>query len=278
MAFKALTNCLGGIAIIIMIGGIQSSTLDQLSSQQNTSIQSDDFFTKPKSRRNVSTLTEQKNNRMKVVSEVPSLGFRNVLANYAFIEFLQYFGDEEARRETGYHNSAEYLSTAIHHDPYFKEFYIFLSGSSTLYAGMPKETVEIISEGLARFGENRPADSYYIWRYKGTDELLFLNDGKSAQTSFEMAADWALKTSGEEARMIARISQQTASFLSENPNSQLAQISAWGNVLTTAIDAQTRNRAIKQIRELGGDVILTENGQARITLSEASEDHENADI
>ncbi|MEO0768726.1 MAG: hypothetical protein AAFY72_04725, partial [Cyanobacteria bacterium J06649_4] len=98
-----------------------------------------------------------------------------------------------------------------------------------------------------------------------------------AQASFEAAADWALKTPGDEASMIAEISEQTARFLSENPDSKMAQISAWGNILTTALDTQTRNQAIRKIRELGGDIVLTENGQARITLPEAEDSADDTD-
>ena len=209
--------------------------------------------------------------QLAVLKKMPVAGFQNVVADWSFIQFLQYFGDEEARQQTGYSDSAKYLSAAIHHDPYPQAFYIFLSGSSTLYAGMPKETVEVISEGLKQLSTQRAPDSYYVWRYKGTDELLFLNDGESAQKSFEMAADWAFRSKDEAAPAIAQASRQTAQFLADNPDSKAAQIGAWGSVLSNALDDRTRAHAVSKIRELGGDALLTENGQFKIKSS-GSED------
>lgn len=218
--------------------------------------------------------------QLSALKEIPSFGFRNVIADWSFVQFLQYFGDDEARRKTGYDDSARYLSVAIHHAPYMREFYVFLTGSSTLFAGTPEETIQVMSEGLDQLSFHRAPDNYYIWRYKGTDELLFLNDSQAAQKSFEMAADWALQSPDENAAIIAQVSQQTAQFLAENPDSHLAQINAWGSILSTAFDNQTRNRAVRKIRELGGDVAISEDGQLQIkyTQSEDPVDQASSDI
>ena len=206
--------------------------------------------------------------QLSALKNMPSVGFRNVIADWSFVQFLQYFGDNEVRGRTGYGNSAKYLSATIHHDPYFREFYVFLSGSSTIFAGKPEETVQVMSEGLARLSTQRAPDSYYIWRYKGTDELLFLNDGRSAQQSFEMAAKWAAQSDDVNGQLMSQLSEQTAQFLADNPDSKLAQINAWGSVLTTALDNETRNRAIRRIRELGGDVVLGSDGQLQIKYAQ----------
>ncbi len=201
------------------------------------------------------------------LKKMPSVGFRNIVANWTFVQFLQYFGDDDVRKQTGYGDSANYLSATIRHDPYYREFYVFLSGSTTIFAGKPEETVAVMSEGLAQLSTRRASDSYYIWRYKGTDELLFLNDGQSAQKSFEMAAKWAAQSDDVDGSIMSQISEQTAQFLADNPDSKLAQINAWGSVLTTALDDGTRKRAISKIRELGGDVLVTNDGQIQIEYS-----------
>ena len=216
--------------------------------------------------------------QLSALKKIPAMGFDNVVANWSFVQFLQYFGDDEARAQTGYDSSAKYLSTAIHHDPYFRNFYVFLSGSSTIFAGKPEETIRVMSEGLNRLYTHRAPDSYYIWRYKGTDELLFLNDSEAAQKSFEMAANWALQSNDENAPAVAQVSQQTAQFLSENPDSHLAQINAWGSILSTALDRQTQERAVERIRALGGDVVMTEDGQIQIEYSQAGSESRNSDI
>ncbi|MEO0769842.1 MAG: hypothetical protein AAFY72_10485, partial [Cyanobacteria bacterium J06649_4] len=162
MAFRVLKNGLFSILGIVIIGGFQHSTLIQLSSsEQDFPGQSHTSSARLESQQDLSTPVKQDIEQIRLMAKMPSLGFRNTWANYAFLQFLQYFGDE-ARRNIGYHDSAEYFSTVIYHDPYFVKFYVFLSGSSTLYAGMPEETVQIMSRGLDRFGKERPTDSYYI--------------------------------------------------------------------------------------------------------------------
>ena len=108
------------------------------------------------------------------------------------------------------------------------------------------------------------SDSFYIWRYKGIDELLFLGDGKAAQHSFETAADWAAQSDYAGSDVIEKASRQTAEFLAQNPESETAQIQAWGSVLASAINQTTRQQAISQIEKLGGKVTITENGQFKV--------------
>ena len=209
--------------------------------------------------------------RMSVIKKVPTVGFRNLVANWTFVQFLQYFGDTKAREQRGYDSSSSYLSTAIHHDPYFTDLYVFLSGSTTLYAGRPEDTVKVMSEGLAQLDTKRAPDSYYVWRYKGTDELLFLNDSESAKHSFDMAANWASEFDDDESNLVMKVSQQTVQFLTDNPDSKQAQINAWSSLFSTAIDKDTRDRAVKKIEELGGSVLLFEDGSISIRYEKVKE-------
>ncbi|PZO52670.1 MAG: hypothetical protein DCF15_13575 [Phormidesmis priestleyi] len=207
---------------------------------------------------------------LKVLSKAPSFGFGNVLANYSFLAFLQYFGDE-ARATEGYSLTFSFFEPIVAHDPRYRDFYLFLSGAGSTYAGDPARSVELMDKGLSQLAPNEPPNGYYIWRYKGTDELLFLNDGKSAQKSFEMAAKWAHESSDEAASTVGKVSEQTAQFLADNPASKLAQINAWGSILTTALDDETRKRAITRIQALGGDVVIGGDGQLQIKYAQVEE-------
>jgi hypothetical protein len=40
--------------------------------------------------------------RLKMLKTIPSFGFDNLIADWTFLKFLQYFGDDEARDVTGY--------------------------------------------------------------------------------------------------------------------------------------------------------------------------------
>ncbi|MDH6061856.1 hypothetical protein NWP17_15685 [Chrysosporum bergii ANA360D] len=198
--------------------------------------------------------------RLNFLKKTPSFGYDNLLANWAYLGYLQYFGDEAAREQTGYALSPEYFEIVLKHDPRFLPAYLSLSTSVSIYAGMPERSIELIDQGLQSLSPWVPQRSYYVWRYKGIDQLLFLGDQKSAQESFATAAQWASNFSDEESQSIVASSQQTANFLSQNPDSKNAQIAAWVMVLNNQVDDKTRARAISEIEALGGKVIVTPQG------------------
>lgn len=202
--------------------------------------------------------------RLKIIQQMPGFGFDNLIANWTLIQFLIYFGDEPARAQTGYNLSPEYFEAILDRDPRFRNAYVYLSSSVSLYAGMPERTVAIIDKGLKSLEPKVPAKSYYIWRYKAIDELLFLGDSKAARKSFKMAADWASNYSDPESQAVGASSRQTAEFLARNPDSKIAQISAWIVVLNNAIDDRTRQIAIDRIRALGGRIEISPQGVLQI--------------
>lgn len=214
--------------------------------------------------------TRRKSAELEIASKVPTFGLNNVYANLTFLKFLQYFGDDKVRSVEGYELVPDFFESIISHDPYYRSFYLFLSGSGSIYAASPQESITIIDKGLKNLSPNQPSDSYYIWRYKGVDELLFLGDGKSAQESFETAADWAKESSDINSDMFERLSRQTAQHLSVNPLSMSAQVNAWSSVLTTALDNNTRAHAVSQIEELGGSVSFSKEGGIKIEFANKS--------
>ncbi len=252
-----LTGGLLGTVCIAAISVLQYSSLNQLTS--NTK---DSFF------QNNYSNVEQTVEQLKILKNTPSFGFGNSIANWGFIQFLQYFGDEEARNHSGYGYSPEFFKAVLSHDPCYTNFYLFLSGSTTLYAGEPQKAVNIMQSSLNKINSKRAEDNFFAWRYKAVDELLFLGDSKAAQESFQMASKWALQSADERAPLMAQLSEQTAQFLETNPNSHLARINAWSSILTTALDSDTRDRAVEKIQSLGGDVIFSENGGISIQYGE----------
>lgn len=203
--------------------------------------------------------------RLNLLQKIPNFGFNNLIANWVFINFLQYFGDDEAREKTGYSLSPEYFKVILDCDPYFLQAYLFLSTSTSLYAGKPEESIALMTKGLKFLAPKAPPKSYYVWRYKGIDQLLFLGDAQGAKHSFETAANWASIYPDEESQQVAAISRRTANFLAQNPNSKSAQIAAWIMVLNNPIDAQTEKSVIKRIVALGGQVSITPQGVVQVT-------------
>jgi hypothetical protein len=198
--------------------------------------------------------------RLDLIKKIPTFGYDNLVANWVFLGFLQYFGDDEVRTKTGYSLSPEYFEIILKHDPRFRLAYLGLSTSTSMYAGMPEKSISLTEEGLKQLSPWLPDKSYYIWRYKAVDELLFLGNSQAAQKSFANAADWASKHTDEESKISAQVSQGTAQFLTRNPNSKYAQISSWAMVLENGVDESSRKRAVKAIEKLGGEVVSTPQG------------------
>ncbi len=205
---------------------------------------------------------------LSLAQKMPTLGFNNLVANWTFLQFLQYFGDSETRAIAGYDLSAEFFRVIIPQDPFYRYFYLFLSGSISNYAGQPEQAVELMAQGLERLTPTLPPDSFYIWRYRAVDELLYLGDGVAAQTSYQTAADWARQSPHPDAAFIADNSQRTADFLAINPVSKQAQANAWLSVIANAFDDATRQTAIDRIEALGGKVIISETGGIQLQFPE----------
>ncbi|MCA1990570.1 MAG: hypothetical protein LDL41_00770 [Coleofasciculus sp. S288] len=207
--------------------------------------------------------------RLNLLEKIPAFGFDNLLSDWVYLNFLQYFGDDEAREVTGYGLSPEYFEIIVDRDPHFLGIYTGLSTSIALYAAMPEKSIALMEKGLKSMSPKVPPQSYYVWRQKAIDELLFLGNAQAARQSFEKAAEWASTYPDEESQMIAALSRQTAAFLARNPESKLAQVTTWAMVLNSATGDRARQIAISRIEELGGKVIVTPEGRVQIQLPQS---------
>jgi tetratricopeptide (TPR) repeat protein len=199
-----------------------------------------------------------------LVKALPSFGFKNIVADWYFIDFLQYFGDGEVRQQAGYGAAVDYFDLILDRDPWFIMGYYYLSNTASLYAGQPDRSVEIMDRGLKSFSPRVPDRGYYIWRMKAVDELLFLGKAPEAKQSMLTAARWASQNPDEESQRVAKISQDTADYLARNPNSKQAQFDAWNMVLSSAVDEVAIKRAIAAIRAIGGKVTIGADGQMKV--------------
>ncbi|HEY9825578.1 MAG TPA: hypothetical protein V6D19_09030 [Stenomitos sp.] len=200
-----------------------------------------------------------------LLAKMPDFGFRNLVADWSFLNFLQYFGDDKARAKTGYRVTPNFFQVIVSRDPLFLEVYPYLSASVTLYAGQPQQTVQLLQQAINKVPASKQTDAYFLWQSKGTDELLFLGRTKDAQHSYEMASAWASKSSDPVLQGIAQRSQQTARFIASNPNSKRARVGAWFTILSNAVDDSTRQFAVRQIQSLGGTVKI-DNGLLQVKL------------
>ena len=214
--------------------------------------------------------------RLSAIKSTPPLGFRNLLADSVFLNFLQYFSDVSNKKSVDKTLSPAFFESIISLDPFYRNYYLFLSSSTTLYAAQPQKAVDLMDKGLKEIDPEVVSDSFYIWRYKGVDELLFIGDSQAAKESFERAADWASRSDDPSSELMRMVSQQTADFLETDPDSSHAQIAAWSSVLFNALDDATREKAAERIESFGGSVDFLEDGNVHIesNTSDSSDESE----
>jgi tetratricopeptide (TPR) repeat protein len=206
----------------------------------------------------------QTKTHLSLAKTLPTFGFHNLVADWYFIDFIQYFGDTDLRQKAGYGAAMEYFEAILDRDPRFMAAYFYLSSTGSMYAGAPERSVKIMARGLKSLSPKVPDRGYYIWRLKAVDELLFLGDVPAARNSMQNAAHWARQHSTPEGQNIARLSQNTAAYLARNPNSKQAQFDAWNMVLSAAVDELVIKRAIAGIIASGGKVTTTPNGEFKV--------------
>lgn len=198
--------------------------------------------------------------QVQLLQVLPSLGFRNLIADWAFLQFIQYFGNREHRVITGYGLSDNFFEAIIGLDPYAYEPYFFLSGAVSLHAGQPDRAVELMERGLQYLSPEISPNAHYIWRHKGIDEMLFLGDYEAARRSHEIAAEWAGRSSAPGSDAAQKVFQDTAEFLRTDPENERIQVNAWLQVVAFASDDETRRIAINNIEQLGYELVQLENG------------------
>jgi hypothetical protein len=240
------------IPLLLLTGvlSLQNSKISQIASQDKT-----DYLKEENSTRAILNL--QKN--------LPAFGFHNLVADWNFLGYIQYFGDGKAREQTGYSLIPDFFEIMSERDPHFIQAYLQMSTANSIYAARPDKTVEFMNKILRSLSPETSPLSPYVWIYKGVDEILYLGNLKAAQNSYEMASKWA---SIQGNKYMADQTAATAQFLASNPNPKKAQISAWATILTTTPDQKTQRYALDKMRSLGAEVFITPQGQLQIKIPE----------
>ena len=237
------------LGLVAVIGGLIMAIVEMQEEKVKT-------LTKEKLlERNYRQESRRENSQVQLLKNIPSFGFNNMLANWSMLQFIQYYGDGDARRETGYGLSPDFMEIVTKNDPKFVRAYLMMSVASSLNAGKPEKTVEIMNKGLSKLTPD-VTDAYFIWLYKGVDELLFLGDIPAAKNSNQMAADWA-KIAGNE--FIEKSARGTVKFLETNPDSRAPRVGAWMLVWLNSQDEETRRLARENIEKLGGKLVINNN-------------------
>jgi hypothetical protein len=204
--------------------------------------------------------------RLKMLKTIPSFGFDNLIADWTFLKFLQYFGDDEARDVTGYNLDQDYFDIVTKRDPRWADIYLFLSTAISFYQGKPETAVNLMERGTRALSLSPQihSQSWIVWRTKGLDELLLLGDIPESIRSHEMAADWV--QGSPQGPQLAPMFRATAEFLRRDPDSVPVRFMAWNTVYTQTTDKLVRQRAKQALVKLGAQVQKDKNGKESFIL------------
>ena len=169
---------------------------------------------------------------------IPNFGFDNLFADSFYLGFVQYFGDETARKATGYTLTTEYFKEIAKRDPQFIKAYLTLSAANSMYAGQAETTVSLMEEILTA-NPHKSRDSYLLWTLKGMDETIFLGNTQAAKNSYLQAAKIASKHPHSNSEIVA-FNQKRARHLATNPDTTEAQIIAWKSVLSNVVKEEEK--------------------------------------
>ena len=192
--------------------------------------------------------------------QTPTLGFDNLAADWSYLNFVQYFGDKNARDTIGYRLVPEYFETIVEIDPHFTQAHLRLSIANSMYAGNAQRTVTL-TEKILESIDPKSKDYALLWTSKGLDELLFLGNKEAAINSYKVAAQWSnLGNKNLPDGLTIKDLEETLESISE-ADLKLAQIRAWSSVLVHIKDNQRKSEIIDKISDLKAELLVLQENE-----------------
>lgn len=211
----------------------------------------------------------QESLNLSLMNRSPSFGLDNILADWAFLNFVQYDGDTATRKAVGYPLAPKYFEMITRLDPRFVDSYVFLSSIMSYQMGMPKEAIVLMDRGTSALTPKDHPRAFLVWRLKGLDQLLMANDLDASQFSYDQAGDWALASSDASVRAVGPIFKQTAEFIRTDPNNKTVLLWSWSAIYDQAVvtrDEVTQARAREMLLKIGAIERKDEKGSVYFSL------------
>ena len=211
----------------------------------------------------------QESLNLSLMNRSPSFGLDNILADWAFLNFVQYDGDTATRKAVGYPLAPKYFEMITRLDPRFVDSYVFLSSIMSYQMGMPKEAIALMDRGTSALTPKDHPRAFLVWRLKGLDQLLMANDLDASQFSYDQAGDWALASSDASVRAVGPIFKQTAEFIRTDPNNKTVLLWSWSAIYDQAVvtrDEVTQARAREMLLKIGAIERKDEKGSVYFSL------------
>jgi len=194
---------------------------------------------------------------LEIQQQTPKLGFDNLAADLSYLNFVQYFGDKDARDTIGYKLVPEYFETITALDPRFTQAHLRLSLANSMYAGNAEKTVALMEEVLLAV-DPESKEAALLWTSKGLDELLFLGNKQAAINSYKIATQWVELTQSDRPDGLTIKDLEEALESTTEADLKLAQIRAWSSVLVHIRDNERKGEIIDKISDLKAELLVLE--------------------
>lgn len=191
---------------------------------------------------------QQEQGSLKLLQRMPTLNYDNLLADWLFLRFLGYFGDDLARSQTGYDLTPDYFDPIVRLDPRFLEIYPFLSTGISYYLGNPELAGQYMERGIQALSPEVNPDGFAILRFRGLDQLLLEGDIPGTIETYYRIADWFDRIGKPDS---AQQFRQGAEFLKQHPDSLQPRFWGWQEVYYNAVDRRVQDRAQRELLRLG---------------------------
>lgn len=205
---------------------------------------------------------------LQLLARMPSLGFDNLIADWAFLRFLGYFGDAEAGNRTAYALNDDYFEPIVKRDPRFVDIYPFISAAISIELGNPELAGQYMERGIESLSPEVNPRGFLLLRYRALDQLLLEGDIPGTIATYERLAKWLDAISEPDGASSVR---DGAAYLRNNPDSFLPRFWGWRYVWAQAIDDKVRQRAESELLELGAIKQEDANGNFQFVLPEEGE-------
>ena len=85
---------------------------------------------------------------LNLLVNTPSLGFGNAIADWIYLNFIQYFGDTLPRESIGYDLCPIYFQSLVQKDPRFVNAVTVMDVCTSLFAGYPLRSLEYLQKAV----------------------------------------------------------------------------------------------------------------------------------
>lgn len=196
-----------------------------------------------------SDTAQQDNNEdatLDTFTKLPNFGNRNLIADFLWLRFTQYFGDTRLRTKSGYGLSYKYLETITDRDPYFENAYRIANLAIAYRMGRTDLAEKLLIKGI----QANP-DAYLLWQTRGFLHFLYTGDIAKAVYCFRKNAGLAVAVGGNRLQHWGNYWFAMSRYLEASKSNTWTRRQIWAEVYANSADMSTQALALGQLGKLG---------------------------